>query len=231
MTHEREPMFDPKEQLIALLSVDYRTAEEQSLELTDTGFTSLKAFIAKARDPERIIERFESNECEQLAENAAQALDSAAITDAFKDTILGHIIKAYTWEQRVAETFSARELGLLDGNGIFDPKLAQELEARALRGFLYDTVNKCVLVPDNREDRQPIIRNPGEYAQLMDVFDAWTLDYVSAYGEDAFAGIDPGMYLDIAQPVQSFSKEETQKSGWGKIFDQLRKLREEDENS
>jgi len=229
----------PREQLIGLLSSDFTTPERKALAQrgAEEG-NALSGFLSRVVSTEDIEARLASEECTRLAAWTAQTLETAAITDSFKNLIIGYLIKAYAFESEINELVSPYRLGFLgeeglSGEGIYDPGQAKDIEGRALRGFLHDITTNQLLVPEikdeTEEDPEPIILNPAAYAQAMDAFDAWTLDYMTTYGEDAFAGIEPGAHLEAAQRVHIISQEEAEESGWADIIERLRQLRAQDE--
>jgi len=231
MKHEQDASDQPrpKQELISLLSKDFTPPERQAA-LDDSN--ALSRFLAIARVKEDIEERTASDECAQLAASAAQALETAPITDSFKGIITGHLVRAYAWESAVDDSVSSDRLGLLSGDGIFDAAEAKIIEAQALRGFLFDIVNNQVLLPDDEgelEEAGPIIPNPALYVQLMEAFDSWALDYLTAYSEDAFAGIEPEAYLDAAKRVRIIPREESEEIGWAEMIERLRELKQKQE--
>ncbi len=235
--HERDTPSNPREQIITLLESDFTTPERRALaQRGEEEGNALSSFLAGAVSIEDIEARFASEECAQLATSTAQALERAAITNSFKGIIVGYIMKAYAFESRVDEIVSPYRLGFLgdkglNGEGIYDPDQAKAIEGQALRGFLLDITNKQVLVPENEDEEgsKPIIRNRLAYAQAIDAFDAWSLDYMTTYGEDAFTGVEPNAHLEAAQRVHIMSQEESEESGWADIIERLKQLRRRDE--
>lgn len=225
---------DPREELIELLSIDLRSDEEKALdqEPEDTfAAPTLSTFLLRSRAIEDIQARFESEECAELAVKASQLLESTSITESFKGLIVGYLVQAYAYEKKVDEIVSPTSLGIVGGEGIFDAEASKEIEARALRGYLFDIINKQVLVARNEETDEPvaIVRNRDAYDETMGFFDAWTLDFIGTYGEDVFAGIElDDYYIDAATQAHLVTEEEAEESGWADIVNKLRKLREDD---
>ncbi len=231
----------PREELAALLSIDFtlpekaaaeQEAEREAAEREAAGGVSalsLKGFLAKSRAVEDIEARLESDECAELLGKVSGLLEAAPVTDSFKGIIVGHMMRAYAWETKVDELVSPERLGLVGGEGIFDPEQAKPIESQALRGFLFDITNNHVLVPEGEgveEGAEPIIPDPAVYAIAMEGFDAWTLDYMTTYSEDAFAGIDPEAYREAAKRVRVMTEEESVESGFSGLIEKLRELRD-----
>ena len=217
---------NPRELLIALLESDYTTEERRAYAQRGKEGSVLADFLSRVVSIEDINARLMSEECLQLGNSVAQTLESAAITSSFKSIIVSYAIRAYTHQSKVNELVSPHRLGFLgdeglNGEGIYDPAQAKAIESRALRGFLQGITDTHVLMPDNDSPR-PYIFDPKGYAQAMDAFDAWSLDYSSTYGEDAFTGVESNAHLSM---VHVMSKEEADESGWADILDRLRQLR------
>lgn len=216
----------PKEALVALLSSDFTPSETQDV-MDDPGAGVLARFVAASRAKKAVSQRFGSEECAALGNQTARILESSPITPSFKSFIISYVLRAYAFESSVAEVASPSRLGLLSGEGIFDAEKAKDIEAQTLRGFLFDIVNTQIFIAESEPalETTPLIPNPVAYKALMDNFDAWALDYLTAYGEDAFAGVDPEIHMAAATRVRVVSAEEIKEKGWNNVIERLRRLR------
>jgi hypothetical protein len=193
--------------------------------MEDPQASALEKFVASARTPENIQERFEHEVCKRLVNETTQILETAPVTTAFKSFVLGNIIKAYVYESKIDDAISPARLGLLEGEGIFDAAKSGDIEGQVLRGFLYDIVNRQLRITDE-PDARVISLNPAEYTQLVAAFDQWSLDYIAAYGTDALEGVDVAAFMAAAPHVVNMSEAEA--GAWAEIFKKLRRSRKEE---
>ncbi len=83
--------------------------------------------------------------------------------------------------------------------GIFDPEQAPSIEAKALRGYLFDIMSTNFLVLEDAEGDRLANLAPPRADEQMTRAENWHNDYVDTYAVDPLEGIDPEM-LDETVP-------------------------------
>jgi hypothetical protein len=195
----------PGQQLSALLTADFTSPEQRASQerATESG-SALSKFLAHTRTTDVIKARLESPENAELGKVVERLLASAATTGSFKTYVVDEVRRAHAWETTVTDAIAPDRLGLMTGEGIFDPIQAPSIEAQAIRGYLFDVVREHVIVPDGTDETNnplpPILPRPKQYAEEMARVVEWRDDYTSTFGEDPFefAGEELTPFLDAA---------------------------------
>lgn len=232
--HEHDQGDDPRRRLISLLQVDFTTSEQQALEAEAAAEESaLKSLLADVQSIEDIDMRYASAENIELGQAVERLVEPAPITDSFKGFIAHKVREAHAWQTKVDDVVGPDRLGLLSGEGIFDPERAQDVEAQTLRGYAFDIVHRYTVAPTGDTDDLPaLLLKPGvrprDYAAATDTLVIWADDYEQTYDEDPGAGIDPGAYLDAAPQAPVRSQEEAENDPMTKgLIELLRQLHDE----
>lgn len=150
-----------------------------------------------------------SDENLTLGKQAATLVEPAAITHSFKAFIVGEVRRAHAWQDGVDDVVSPERLGLLSGEGIFDPPRAKDLEGQALRGRMFDVMHRYTTgfsIEGEDETVPPQLFltgsvRPSDYMDAVDVLDEWSRDYRETYDEDPLEGLDGEPFLDAGGRV------------------------------
>jgi hypothetical protein len=224
--HERTPSeATPKQQLIELLTSDFTPAESVALtkEAQEEG-DALGSLLATSRSTEEIDARMASEENILLGERVAELVAPASITEAFKGFIVSEVRRAHAWQDGVDDAIAPDRLGLTSGDGIFDPKRAEELEGQAVRRRLTDIVRNYTFRFASGTDVPLALRpdrRPQDYVAVVSQLSAWEADYEETYSEHPFEDIEADALL-AALPGDV-------ERSFGQMLQDLRELREREE--
>jgi hypothetical protein len=205
---------DPRQQLVSLLQTDYTPQDRAASPPADSD-NAFHSFLARARPVEDIDARFASEESIQLGQTVETLLEPAPVTTSFKGFIAQAVRKAHAWRAKVDNAVSPDRLGLLSGQGIFDPVQAREIEVQTLRGRMFDLLHRYTIAPDTDIEAEtgvpklllrPGVR-PNDYAEGVARLDEWTADYQRTYGEDPFDGLEPDAYQDAAPKAHATGRD------------------------
>lgn len=142
-TYEQHQDSDPKQRLIALLQADFTSPDKAALaHQAEAEGHALAGFLAHAVSIDEIDARLASEENVELGQAVERLLESASVTTSFKGFISHEVRLAHAWQDSVDDVVSPERLGLLSGEGIFDPARAEDLEAQALRGRMFDVMHR-----------------------------------------------------------------------------------------
>jgi hypothetical protein len=222
-----------REKLISLLQADFISPEKQAVaERAAVGGSALGSLLANACVSEDIDARLASDENTEIGQAVERFLEPAPVTRSFKEFIAGEVRRAHAWETKVDEIVSPGRLGLINGDGIFDPAKAKDLEAQALRGRMFDVMHRytnALTIEGEDETVPPHLfltgaGRPSDYKAAVDVLDEWGHDYQNSYDEDPFEGLDHKAFMDAGGRV-AVPKD------WAmaKLIKHLRKAQELDE--
>lgn len=204
--HEQQRHGDtPREQLIALLQWNFTQPASGS----EHGGSALTDFLRDARSVEDIDVRFASAGNLELGEAVERLLAPAPVTRSFKRFIASEVRRAHAWQSTVDDVVAPDRLGLLSGEGIFDPAHSKDLEAQALRGRAFDIMHRyttAFTVEGEDETIPPQLFltgsvRPSDYTQAVDVLDEWGGEYRQTYDEDPFEGLPGEVFLDAGGRV------------------------------
>jgi len=225
---------DPgRQQLIRILQSDFIPEDKREPAEPSADDNALKSLLRHSRNVEDIEARLQSENNLQLGRSVAELLIPAAVTDSFKAFLVNEVRRAHAWESEVSDVVAPDRLGIVSGDGIFDPKQAQELEAQALRGYGFDIAKEYALAPtgEGAEDLPPLVLKPGvrfsDYEEALDRLDSWNADYEATYGTDPFEGLEAGIYRDAASEVEVTSEEGAGLASEADFFSELKRLRDE----
>ena len=221
---------------MTLLQADFRPPDQEALiqEARDED-NALKGFLVRVRGVEGIDARRSSEENIELGQAVERLLEPAPVTASFKGFIAHEVQEARAWQSKVSDAVSPSRLGLLSGNGIFDPALAQGLEGQALRGYAFDIVRRYTIAPADvvASDLPPLLLMPGarpsDYVAAVKRLGDWTVDYQCTYDKSPFEGIEPDAYRDAAQQAHVISGEEAESGRWTALVERLDQLRDQSE--
>jgi hypothetical protein len=221
----------PRERLISLLQADFTPSDKTALaDRAGAEGNALAGLLSRARGMKEIDARFTSEENIELGRTVAEVVEPAPVTESFKGFIVHEVRKAHAWQSKVKGTVAPDRLGLLDGDGIFDPVRAKDIEGQTLRGYAFDTVNGYTVRPAEEDAMEfpPLLLKPGvrpsDYIEAVDTLVAWAHDYEDTYGEDPGEGLDPEAYRDAAPQAIVVSEEDL---GWADFMEQLWRLYED----
>jgi hypothetical protein len=191
------------QELVAVLRSDFTPENFPTL----PSGSALKHVLARAVSTDELAERFASPANLALGARTAELVADTVVTDAFKAFIVNEVRQAHAWERPVDEAVSPSALGLTDGEGIFDRGPAQAIEARTLRGALFDLVHRHTLALKTQDETgEPVLVvkptiAPRDYVDALDRLLEWRIDYAKSYGEDPFAGQTRADYTAAAPTV------------------------------
>jgi hypothetical protein len=248
-THEHHQDNDPRQRLLGLLQAAFTTPEQQALEAeAESGGNALAGLLAHARSTEDIDARYASAENVELGQAVERLVGPAPVTDSFKGFIAHKVREAHAWQTKVDDVVAPDRLGLRQGEGIFDPVQAKDIEGQTLRGYLFDLLHRytrrptdedtndqgMLLLPPGKEidDLPPLWLKPGvrprDLIAAGDTLVTWADDYEQTYGEDPGDGLDPEAYLDAVPkiPIKSYEAAEKDPKLKG-LIELLRRLRDE----
>jgi hypothetical protein len=238
MSEQVHEYSDPKQELIVLLQMDFTSPSTEAwAQKAVAEDDALAGLLANVRSIEAIDARLSSEENAELGRAVDRLVEPAPVTNSFKGFIVNEVRQAHAWESKASDAVAPDRLGLLSGDGIFDPAQAQDIEAHALRGYAFDIVRTYTVAPDKiGEDNLPhlLLRpsvRPSDYAESLGRLQEWGADYKSTYGEDALASIDPRAFIDTAGLVRVMTEEEAEEGGWNDLFERLQELRDEGEQA
>lgn len=202
--------------LASLLSEDFASPDQRELE-ADPDAPVFAKFVSVLRTPEDIEERGNSAENESLGEEVRRLLQTAPITDYFKEVIVQAVRRAHAYEDSVTDLVSPTQLGLKE-RGIYSEPEARDIEARCLRMKLHDIVRGNLVIPveDGVEQELRVIY-PESFTIEMNDFNAWRAEYHQLYGEDALEGAESEAYQAAATQVTVIKPGDP---GW-ELFDML----------
>lgn len=208
-THEQHQDSDPKQRLIALLQADFAPSEKEALD-QEAGDNALKGLLANMRSVGDIDARLASAENIELGQAVERLVESAPVTESFKEFIANEVRQAHAWQDSVDDVVSPKRLGLLSGKGIFDPVRAKDLEAQALRGRMFDVMHRYTTAftiegEDKTVPPQLILTGSvrlSDYTNAVDILDEWSRDYRETYDEDPLEGLDGEAFLDAGGRVE-----------------------------
>lgn len=209
-THEQHQDSDPKQRLTALLEADFTSPEREALiRKAEQGDNALDALLARAISVEGIDARLASEENIELGRAVERLVESAPVTESFKEFIANEVRRAHAWQESVDDVVSPGRLGLLSSEGIFDPARAKDLEAQALRGRMFDVMNRyttAFTIEDEDQTVPPQLiltgsARPSDYTSAVDVLDEWSHDYRETYDEDPLEDLDGEPFLDAGGRV------------------------------
>ncbi len=232
--HEHDPSGQsPRQELIDLLTADFSSSEGEADSYVYEA-SALSRFLAHTVAADAVDERFHSQECIGLGDQATILLSSAKTTIAFTMFIVEQIRNAYAHQARVDEVISPQNLGLMtDGEGIFDVTRAQAIEAQVLRSHAFDLVKRNMYALGSDDPDLPPLTikpglNPSDVSRAVFILDAWTQDYYEKYGEDPFETTREA-YSDVATPVEIIDLDENDNLGWLNFIQQLDIIRRQQE--
>ena len=192
--HEQHHDSPRHQRLISLLQADFTPPDKQAL-AERRGGSALTRLLAASRAIEDIDERFESDDNIELGEAVERLVAPAPVSPAFKGFITGEIRRAHAWQSKVDSVVSPDRLGLLSGEGIFDPTIAQSLEGRALRGRVADIYRRFMVASDaeRRDPDLPLLPRPGvrprDVVTAVDQVEDWIADYERTYGDEVIEDV------------------------------------------
>lgn len=206
---------DPKQELIALLQMDFTSPDTEAwAQKAVDEDDALAGLLANARSIETIEARLTSSENAKLGQAVERLVEPALITDSFKDFIVNEVKQAHAWESKVSDAVAPDRLGLLSGDGIFDFRQATDIESRALRGYIFDIIHTRTIATDTvGEDNLPhLLLKPGvrpsDYVDEVNRLFQWIADYRQTYDDDLFEALEIEAFLDGARKVRTVSQEE-----------------------
>jgi hypothetical protein len=232
-SNDGESLPSPRQQLISLLQSDFRPRATEGDELSDDG-NALKSFLRHARSVEGIEARLQTENNLRLGQSLVELLAPATVTDSFKAFIVNEVRQAHAWENKVTDAVAPDRLGIVSGEGIFDPSQAQELEAQTLRALAFDVFQKDIIVLEGDIPDLPRLaprpgRRPTDCIEAVDRFVSWHADYSDVYGSDPFQRIELSAYLDatLKAKVEPESELQWMDWNWTLVVEELRRLRDE----
>ena len=224
----------PRQHLVSLLETDFTQpdAREIAQPSNDNALTSL---ITRVQPVEEIDARLSSEENVQLGHSVEELLAPAPVTTSFKAYVANEVRQAHAWKSKVGGAVSPGKLGILSGEGIFDPKQAGDIEAQMLRGYAFDIVHRYTVAPTaaDEADLPPLLLKPGmrpsDFTEAVDRFYEWIADYRQMYGNDPFEGLEQEAYLDAVPQAEMMPEGELGSTGWNHIAERLKQLRDKSE--
>lgn len=233
MSEQDPASADPRQQLAALLTLDFTPTEREAvIERAEQEGDALGSLLAAAVSVEEIDARLASDENVALGEQVAELVAPAPITESFKGFIAGEVRRAHAWRTRVGEAVAPDRLGLVTG-GIFDPERARDVEGQAIRGHVFDLLRRYTSVTSSDEASEPDAlvprtgKRPQDFAEAIDHLHAWEADYEETYGENPFEGVDAEAYLAALPRIKKVRPEDEAESGFRRIAQKLHELRDE----
>lgn len=233
--HEPQPAEaeGPRQQLIALLQSDF-TPDEQPAPAPGNALGDL---IAHAYSTEDLDARMVSEESMALGEMIKLLLEPAPTTESFKNCVAYEVRRAYAHQDKVSEVVAPERLGLLSGEGIFDPAQAKDLEAQTLVEYSFDFVKRYMIVAGPPRYPEPTIMQgparPHEYREAVDYFVDWLEDYRQTYVEDPLAGTDYNAYIAAALTRFPMDQENVieglERQDFVRLLERVSRVRDEDQ--
>lgn len=206
---------DPKQELIALLQMDFTSPNTEAwAQKAVAEDDALAGLLANVRSVEGIDARLSSEENAELGQAVERLVEPAPVTNSFKGFIVNEVKQAHAWESQVRDAVAPDRLGLLSGNGIFDPAQVKDIETQALRGYVFDIIHTRTVATDTVDDDnlpelllKPGIR-PSDYVEEVNRLFQWIIDYRQTYDDGLFETLEIDAFLDGARKVRTVSQEE-----------------------